>query len=603
MTLLGKSALFASTVLAMQLAVVAGLLFVLTISEKKAEQLAYSRAAIYGSARISAAFTEALHMIAIFAAFRDQAVEKQYDQLFNEVSTTLSDLQNNKCASPEDLKELSALSVEAGYLLRRTKQFEENLQACQSPESFVLEGASFKATISPYLMRIAKSTKAFSQRHLAMEQTIERKNGPVLFAAILGLMFVINVLTTVVYVIGFNKTVLRRLAMITENFKLYASNRQLLPPQSGKDEIAQVDSEFHSLSRALKEAASKDKAIFENLPVGLLTCDETGRIQSTNPCARSMFGELATGMPLTELVDQSAQLELLFKSPTSGSLRTRVKSGFGRSILTELSVSGFLHKDTKHFIVAILDLSAREELENRRQEFVNIVSHDIRTPITSVCMLLDLLRGRETDTREQTVDYCDKAKAQLDTIMKLTSDLLDVARIESNTIKLQKQDCSVGAIIETSIEIVAMQAARSGVRIIEHPTDIFVECDPDRVQQVLVNFLSNALKYTPSGKRIEVSARRQDNNIIVSVKDQGPGIPEKSLGTIFERFSTEDGKAGTGLGLAICKLLAESHGGKVGVNTTLGVGSEFWLQLPAGENVDGESSISTNRMGSANQPV
>src|SRR5262249_54882201 len=117
MTLLSKTALFALTVLAIQLAVVAGLLLALTISERKAEQLAYSRAAIYGSARISAAFNEALYVIALHAAFRDQAGEKQYDKLFNEVSTTLSDLQNNKCASPEDLKELSALSVEAGYLL------------------------------------------------------------------------------------------------------------------------------------------------------------------------------------------------------------------------------------------------------------------------------------------------------------------------------------------------------------------------------------------------------------------------------------------------------------------------------------------------------
>ncbi len=583
MTLLRKSACFASVVLAIQLLVIAGLLLVVTVSERKAEKLAYSRAAIYGSSRISSAFSEALYLMALVAAFSDRKATNQYDQLINEVATTLSDLQNDKCATPQDLKELATLSNEAGYLLRRMKQFEEDLQSCQSPESFILEGATFKATISPYLIRLGKSAKAFSQRHLAEERAIERKNGPIFFASIFGMMFLINVLTTVIYVIGFNKTVLRRLAMITENFVSFASNRQLHPIQKGNDEIANVDQEFHILSRSLSEVSAKDKAVFDNLPVGLLTCDQAGSVQNLNPRARLMLGEVAPGITLSELVEDAQPLAPLLKGQVTGAIRTRVKSAADLYVLTELSISRFLHEEKEHLLVALVDISEREEIENRRQEFVNIVSHDIRTPVTSVCMLLDLLKQEHSAQQGKAIDYCEKARAQLDTIMNLTSDLLDVARIEAGTIKLEREDTSVGVIMEQAIELVAMQAAHAGVRITEHPTDVFVNCDADRVQQILVNFLSNALKYTPAGKRIDVSARRDEDSVIISVKDQGTGIPAESLPLIFDRFvqgRSEDFKYGTGLGLAICKLLAESHGGKVGVKSSPGEGSEFWLQLP-----------------------
>ncbi len=580
MTLFRKSLLFVVGILSIQMILISGLLLLLTAAEKRAERLAYSRAAIYGASKMVPAFTEALHLVGLVAIYGDTNVKKRYENLRQEISDTLHRLSKDKYASAQDLKDLDRLESEAEFLFHELKEFEQNLVSCTSPEGFILETATFKSSIFPYLNRVTEMANAFARRHLLVERRLQQTNSSY-FVSGFGMLFLVNVLVTAAYVIAFNRLVVKRLAVVTQNFVRFANNSPLYPKQQGADEIAFVDHEFHALSRLIVEASEKDQSLFNNMPVGLITCDEEGRIQKLNPLALKWLGEATINCLLEQVVEDRQKLAAVLSGEVSGSVRARIRMQDRDMVLTELSASRFHYQSKAYVIIALVDLSDREENEKMRQEFLNIVSHDIRTPIAAVCMLVEMIQEDSDEIRK--LKYCGSAKTQLDNIMKLANNLLDVARMEAGSITLDRQECSVGALIEQATEVVTFQAKKAGVRIIERSTDLFVDCDPDRIQQVLVNFLSNALKYSGSDTTIEIYGEQIEQIVRIAVRDQGRGIPASEISTVFDRFKQvreQDAKRGAGLGLTICKLLVESHGGQVGVTSVDGEGSTFWLDLP-----------------------
>lgn len=584
MTLFRKSLIFVLAVLGVQSLITICFISGLVFSEKRAEKLAYSRAAIYGSNRIVNAFNEALLIVIMVNLFGDDNfdVRRKYQGLLHEISSTINGLRKDKWASARDEKELEQMANEAGFLIVHMSEKEKELLASRSPQSLMLQAATFKSEVFPYIRRVELEAKAFSKRHMEEQKAIENRNSPLFVAGALAVLFFLNVTSTILYIIGFNKNVVARLAIITDNFARFARNESLNVSQAGQDEISLVDREFHALTQALKDAAEKDQAVFANMPVGLVTCDESGQIRSMNPCAVKLLGARAENTEVSALVEEPNKLAAFLNEKSPGALRARVKATTGVSVLTELSVSKFQLDRATYTILALLDLSDREESEQRRQEFVNILSHDIRTPISSVSLILDVIQIDE-GVPETVKTRCERAKVQLANVMKLTSDLLDVARIESGTIELKREDCSIGGIFERAIELIEQQARQLGIKVIEQPTDLFVNCDPDRIQQVLVNLLSNALKYTPSGKAITVGAFAEGGKATIYIRDEGIGIPAAELSAVFDRFKqarADDSKRGTGLGLAICKMLIDSHGGNISVTSVEEQGTEFRFDLP-----------------------
>jgi len=243
---------------------------------------------------------------------------------------------------------------------------------------------------------------------------------------------------------------------------------------------------------------------------------------------------------------------------------------------------------------------ALDTANRRMDEFIGIASHEIRTPLTSIKANIQLAQRQmkrlieENTTSEQLTkrlepmrDMLDRAARQVEVQNRLVSDLLDVSRIYADKLELRIEQCDITAIVRRTVADQANIVAPRSISLETVAEAIAVMVDADRLEQVLNNYLSNALKYSESTHPVNVCLEHSGDSIRVSVRDTGPGLTPAQQQHIWERFYRVDGVTvktgsgvGLGLGLHICRTLIERQGGRVGVESTLGEGSTFWFSLP-----------------------
>ncbi len=228
-----------------------------------------------------------------------------------------------------------------------------------------------------------------------------------------------------------------------------------------------------------------------------------------------------------------------------------------------------------------------QELDRHKSDLVSMAFHDLRAPLTNIAGSIELMQfncDHTTTTCETMFKVIDQQTRHL---IRLVQGLLNVSRIETGKLHLHRQPVVIADLIEHAVESLQGRAA-------QHIFDIYIDehlpivwADPDRIQEVLVNLLDNAVKYSPDGGLIRVEARPAGGDLMVSVRDPGIGIPAEELPYVFEKYHRVDGNQrekveGHGLGLYICEKLVEAHGGKIWVESTPGQGSQFSFTLPAG---------------------
>jgi signal transduction histidine kinase len=231
-----------------------------------------------------------------------------------------------------------------------------------------------------------------------------------------------------------------------------------------------------------------------------------------------------------------------------------------------------------------------QELDRLKSDFVSNVSHELRTPLTAIKGAVDLvLREVAGPLTEKQTHYLTRVRSNTQHLAGLINDLLDLSKIESGKIEVKTSHVSLGGLVHEVVETLRPVAAEKVIALeaaITEPS-ILVWADRDKINQVLMNLIGNAIKFTPAQGRVTVSALRNGKESIqVSVSDTGPGVPPDEKEKIFDRFYqiAQVGGAkpkGTGLGLAICKALVELHGGKIWVESEINRGSTFSFTLPA----------------------
>jgi signal transduction histidine kinase len=237
--------------------------------------------------------------------------------------------------------------------------------------------------------------------------------------------------------------------------------------------------------------------------------------------------------------------------------------------------------------VSVHDVSERHRVEELKQEFVSMITHDLRTPLASIQFTLELLSKKEsTNLSEQWINRLASTQGSCTRLIGLINNLLDLEKLRSGKLDLGLEERPLNDIIERSLDSVRGFAEQQKVELQAPHTSAAVLADSERIVQVLVNLLSNAVKFSPSGQTVSVEASPVDSFVEVRVVDHGRGIPASKISEIFDRFaqvSRADAHVkggGSGLGLTICKAIVEGHGGTIGVSSQEGNGSTFWFRIP-----------------------
>ena len=237
-------------------------------------------------------------------------------------------------------------------------------------------------------------------------------------------------------------------------------------------------------------------------------------------------------------------------------------------------------------LAIVRDITERRAVERMKDEFISVVSHELRTPLTSIRGSLGLLAGGMMGALpEKGRHMLDIAVSNTDRLVRLINDILDIERMESGKITMERKDCDAADLMAQATDLVLKMAEEAGVTLSTTGQTAQLYADPDRILQTLTNLLSNAIKFSQPGGTVWLTAERQGDEMRFQVRDQGRGIPADKLESIFERFQQVDAsdsrdKGGTGLGLAICRSIVQQHGGKIWVETALGQGSTFIFTLP-----------------------
>lgn len=253
----------------------------------------------------------------------------------------------------------------------------------------------------------------------------------------------------------------------------------------------------------------------------------------------------------------------------------------------ELAVLSDLAASVVTEIELRLDLSARKQLERLKDELVSVVAHELRTPLTSIRGSLGLLASGSLDPASPQARRMVQIAAQnSDRLVRLINDMLDLERFESGSMELDVGDAGAAALVEQAVDSVRHAASAAGVRLEPGVApELTLRADPDRVVQVLVNLLANAVKFSPRDGVVQVLAERRGEEAIFQVRDHGRGIPPEMLDVVFDRFRQVDSsdareKGGTGLGLPICRNIVQQHGGRIWAASAVGSGSTFFFTLP-----------------------
>jgi signal transduction histidine kinase len=235
------------------------------------------------------------------------------------------------------------------------------------------------------------------------------------------------------------------------------------------------------------------------------------------------------------------------------------------------------------------DITQRRAVDQLKDEFVSLVSHELRTPLTAIRGALGLLTsgmlGPLSDQGQRMVEI---AVRNTDRLVRLINDILDIERMQSGKVAMQPRLCNAADLLYQAAEELRAMAQEAQVRLMVRPLQVELRVDPDRILQTLINLVSNAIKFSPAGTTVWLTAERWGEQLLIQVQDQGRGIPAEKLESIFERFQQVDAsdsrqKGGTGLGLAICRSIVQQHGGRIWVESQVGQGSTFSFAVPVGD--------------------
>lgn len=451
----------------------------------------------------------------------------------------------------------------------------------------------------------------------------------------------ISVGATIVLAVVFARTIRDPLKHVSENSRRMTQRQKLLPLTRGSDEIVELDRLLHTAADGLEKELLKEQSMVDNAPNMICTFDADGKVVRVNAASQRLLGRSQEELVQTYfhdlvIADDLARAEEEFektKRSWEGSFDLRLKRRNGTFADTRWEC--LFSPATEHVFAVIRDVTQEKNVERLKEDFLDMITHDLRSPLTSIHASMTLIdegvRGEIDASVKQEVGA---VMGSVEHLIEFVNDVLDFQKLKAGRMQLKIESVRLASVIRDSAALLDEYAQSKGVSVVvDCPAELEVECDRGKMIQVMTNLLSNAIRFSPSGGSVEVvvalgsgavgssnvgdesstakevgsTARAFDaaasdatalaskfgatdsrgdaskETVVVHVLDNGSGIPKDMVGKIFEAFEqvSTSGKSseGTGLGLAISKLIVEAHGGTIeAVNRDQG--SDFFFVVP-----------------------
>lgn len=342
----------------------------------------------------------------------------------------------------------------------------------------------------------------------------------------------------------------------------------------------------------IKQNEQRLNAIVQNLVSGVMLINVDKQVIMTNRTMYQILGETEiTGKPFYEVIKSFALSQLIEATFETKTIQQKeIILYFPREMILDASVSPILGENGEitGIILLLHDITQIRHLENVRSEFVTNVSHELKTPVTALKGFAETLLDGAMYDEMLLKKFLTIIKEESDRLHRLIMDILALSRIEQNPVPENVELVEVDDVIEQSARTIFEMATEKNIQVIipeKTIPSVTIETDRDKLQQILINLLSNAINYTPVDGKVEVKLIEQEAEVIIEVTDNGIGIPAKDIDRVFERFYRVDKarsrhSGGTGLGLSIVKHLVENCGGRIEVESQEEVGSTFRVTLP-----------------------
>ena len=373
----------------------------------------------------------------------------------------------------------------------------------------------------------------------------------------------------------------------------------------GNDEMGQLAIAFNHLINQLQESQStteserrKLASVLSNMTDGVIATDRKGRVSLINDSALDMLRttrELVLNRPITSVL--SLEKEYTFEDLID--LKESLSLDFSTEEEPYILRAAFsvTQRETGYVtgLIAVMhDNTEQEKIDMERREFVSNVSHELRTPLTTMRSYLDALAEGAWQNEEIAPKFLHVTQTETERMIRLVNDLLKLSRMDSEEYELNREFVDFNKFFSAIIERFEFSKSQS-VQFQRQFADesLFVEIDPDKMTQVIDNIISNALKYSPDGGTVRFGIEKAEDDILVSIADEGMGIPQDMVKRIFDRFYRADrarsrAMGGTGLGLAIAKEMIQAHGGTIWAESEEGKGTTIFFTLPLEQHEDGE---------------
>ncbi len=469
----------------------------------------------------------------------------------------------------------------------------------------------FSSTLGRNMLYAALPVKAGDEKlgylRLAMSLTeVEQSIRKVWLGLLSGLLVVFVLAGLISYRIAYGVT--RPIELITSVAQQITDmNYKYRVKVSKKDEIGQLGIAINRMADSLQlqmnrilEDESRLKSVLENMISGVVMIDRDGNIVLLNRSAEEILGFSAPEL-LGKRFDQAKQqfefTQLIQECIDSKAhIRDEMVFYFPTERILEINLNPISEVSAKWsgLLIVLHDITAVRRLERMRSEFVANVSHELKTPIAAVKGFAETLLAGALDDKETARSFLQIIFDESERLNRLIGDILELSKIESKRIPLHFSPVHLQPFIGNCLNVLRSQAMSKEIELqMSVPEDIYMEADEDRLRQILINLLSNGINYTPEGGKVSIRVEHmtggsdavESDKVRFTITDTGIGIPKKDIPRIFERFYRVDkarsrSSGGTGLGLSIVKHLVELHKGTIRVESEVGVGSKFIIEMP-----------------------